>query len=242
MTKRRRANRRTGPANEPTSLSAAPEGYGPWAQLGADLAAKPAGPHRLELAMHVADAAAGGGEGASEEEIDRLATWFGGVVAGAIEATGSGDTRNPAAEAIWHILISDVIHDHRSARPARCPSVERAARPGDPGFVAALIAVAPNYLRTVAVGASPAELEEIRELVTLTPVQLSERYRPRGVVGGERIIEDLNVRRPPRSQLCHGVRNWAQALHEANQGSDAPPAHRIGVIAWVASALARSRS
>jgi len=224
-----------------------------WASLGAQLA--PGGPHRLALAAHVARAAAGGGVDVARDEETALAYWFAAIVETAIQRTdgvqpsGFADgSDNPAARASWYLLASgDWIRDHRTARPSRCPAMAEVPCPGKHGFVDALRSAAPDYMRTVIAGATPAKIRELRELVNASDEDL-EAYRPFAYPYGkdvaateslETAISTLTRRRPTNEQTCQGFQGWAQAFNGLAVGYTIPPVCRVGAVAYLANVALR---
>jgi hypothetical protein len=221
-----------------------------WSAFGIELARR--GSHFVSLALHVARAAACGGSGVTPEEEARLIEWFGGIVDMAIRRAGSDNDKNPAAAAIWHVLVGDWIASPQRARPPRCPAVAAVKRcPGEQGFLAALRALPASYVRTAIAGASASEVDDLRSLMTASDDEL-ERWRPWGHAFEpydtpaaemiERAVSILALRHPSSADLCGVVQDWAHGFSSVVSEHTIPPVSRIGAIAWLARVALRARS
>lgn len=242
------------PADPSLSLETptlAPPGFADWAALGAALAAR--SPHRLALATRIARATAAGGADVSHDEEDQLAAWFAGLVDLALERTGdhpdgNGGTRNPAGEALWYLLAAgDWTRDHACIRAPRTPAMDGMPCPDEAGFVEALRAAAPGYLRAVIAGASEREMAELRDLVEARDEAL-EPYRPLGrsftddvpaSETGERALALISLTRPTNAQRCQAVAQWAAWYADLTVEHAIPPVHRVGTVAWLARVALR---
>jgi hypothetical protein len=219
-----------------------------WNALGARLASHP---HRLALALHVARAATSGGRITLPDE-DTLASWFAEIVDEGIRQTGGiavdehNNQSNAFASAAWYVLHTDAIRDaRRRARWSRCPSMAEVPCPDAPGFVDALRAAAPGYVRTVIAGANQNELAELAALRTMDVGTLDERYRPFSAPYSEdvhhaetyeRALANLTRRYYTNDDICEGVESWACAFAQMAHEADIPPVFRLGVCAWLARA------
>jgi hypothetical protein len=117
--------------------------------------------------------------------------------------------------------------------------------PDAPGFVDALRAAAPGYVRTVIAGANQDELAELAALRTLDVDTLDERYRPfsapytedvHHAETFERALANLTRRYYTNDDICEGVESWACACAQMAHEADIPPVFRLGVCAWLARA------
>jgi hypothetical protein len=216
-----------------------------WIQLGSDLAKEPSGEHRLALALHAAEAATKG-SGMPPDEEERLVAHFVALFDRAVNLTGGprpgfeGDPRrdhNLAAETIWYVLVGDRF---TTVPWPRCPVVDAAGCPGDPGWLEGMRAAVGGYVRTTIAGATEDDLEALRHLAAATDDEI-EDYRPFASTFGEDAprpellvdaMADLTRRRATNAQICSGVDNWASAFELAVNEHAIPPVSRLGAIAW----------
>jgi hypothetical protein len=227
-------------------------GAAPAAALGVEVAAL--SPHRRALAMHLVVQNTNGAAIAAEEE-DRIAKFFGDALDRAVALTGgsqpnspgseSRDT-NPAAAAIWFLLIADRAHG-RSARP-RCPVLNAVSCPGEAGFLTEMRAGVEGYARTALATATERDLDLLRRILIATPEEIDELCRPLGTYFGEDVpdeagrdaaLQNLPRRYATNEQICSGVEGWASWYSDERAEHDIPPVYRLAAVAWLAHVALR---